>query len=464
DHRFEYSYDAFNRLVSVTRKSDDREVGYYTYDAGNRRITRLARPQSGPPVATSYAYDGWQVVEEHINRGKAVSGKGKGNGRRGRRETIRTYTYGNYIDEPITMTTSRGNRTYYYHTNNLYNVRAMTDERGKVRERYRYSAYGEATILDPDGNERPESALGNPYMFQGRRLDPESALYYFRNRMMSSELGRFLQRDPVGYLGGMALTTAYFAMHGAIDPFGLKSGLTPKGKKLLFTIIECAERFEQQHVEDTIKLMMDKGGIDWQKGLIGKMLEGSAKTMGEVESMATSTRKKLAALRKLRKLEGKKLQRVASRVLDEETLHRLGQGEQLAGALAERAGKFQDALEKANIATETVVNIVHATEGSARVTASDRVRVLTSALELGDAFSNVPGIGHYIGFQTEAMQAIADGLDKIDKRITDQHISGLDFHNCQTFRKSIYDCSEALRRGTFISKIYETLTGEKSYP
>jgi len=133
---------------------------------------------------TQYVYDGWQVVEE----------------RDGQYVVTATYTYGNYIDEPLTLTVS--NDTYYYHTNNLYNVRALTDESGAVAERYRYSAYGKVTILDPNDQEINESTVGNVYMFQGRRLDAETGLYYYRNRMMSAELGRFLQRDPLGYVDG----------------------------------------------------------------------------------------------------------------------------------------------------------------------------------------------------------------------------------------------------------------------
>ena len=43
------------------------------------------------------------------------------------------------------------------------------------------------------------------YGFQGRRLDPESGLLYFRHRYYDPELGRFVQRDPVwdaGNVGG----------------------------------------------------------------------------------------------------------------------------------------------------------------------------------------------------------------------------------------------------------------------
>ncbi len=164
------------------------------------------------------------VVEEQVTRGGGGGngkgrgkGKGKGNGKGNGQgggngggqggETVRTYTYGNYIDEPITMTSSGAgpSGTYYYHTNNLYNVRALTDSGGNVVERYRYTAYGEPTILDDAGSERARSAVGNPYMFQGRRMDSETGLYYYRNRYYSATLGRFVTRDPMGYFEGYNL-------------------------------------------------------------------------------------------------------------------------------------------------------------------------------------------------------------------------------------------------------------------
>jgi hypothetical protein len=98
-------------------------IAEYTYDALNRRIRKTVTNSDELNGTTVYIWDGWQAVEEHGPRG------------------TKTYTYGNYIDEPITMTTADG--TFYYHTNNLYNVAALTDGAGAVVERYRYSAYGE---------------------------------------------------------------------------------------------------------------------------------------------------------------------------------------------------------------------------------------------------------------------------------------------------------------------------------
>jgi RHS repeat-associated protein len=57
-------------------------------------------------------------------------------------------------------------------------------------------------------------------MFTGRRLDPETELYYFRMRMYCSAIGSFISRDPNGYVDGMSLYLGYFAPWG-LDPLGL---------------------------------------------------------------------------------------------------------------------------------------------------------------------------------------------------------------------------------------------------
>ncbi len=59
------------------------------------------------------------------------------------------------------------------------------------------------TIRDGLGNVISQTAYENPYLFTGRRFDDQTGLYYYRARMYSAELGRFLQTDPIGYEDGI---------------------------------------------------------------------------------------------------------------------------------------------------------------------------------------------------------------------------------------------------------------------
>ncbi|MBS3763867.1 MAG: RHS repeat-associated core domain-containing protein, partial [Planctomycetes bacterium] len=166
---------------------------------------QLPGPENSPPSTIIFVYDGWKVLEERDGDGNILA----------------EYTHGLYIDEYVTIET--GGKTAYYHQDTIYNVKALTDKKGKIIERYAYTAYGEPSVLNKNGMPVPRSKGGNRYLFQGRRLDRESGLYYFRHRMMSGELGRFLQRDPVAKKAEVNLYSFVAANTLAIvDPLGLR--------------------------------------------------------------------------------------------------------------------------------------------------------------------------------------------------------------------------------------------------
>ena len=48
-------------------------------------------------------------------------------------------------------------------------------------------------------------------------------LWYFRARYFSDEMGRFISRDPLGYVDGFGLYGGYFAERFALDPSGLSA-------------------------------------------------------------------------------------------------------------------------------------------------------------------------------------------------------------------------------------------------
>ncbi len=122
----------------------------------------------------------------------------------------------------------RGTTTSYYNADGLGSIIALTDSTGAIVERYRYDVFGQVQITDAAGNLRSSSAFGNRFLFTGRELDAETALYYYRARYYNPKLGRFLQRDPVGYSAGINLYS--YVDNNPInwlDPRGLDKGKTP---------------------------------------------------------------------------------------------------------------------------------------------------------------------------------------------------------------------------------------------
>jgi RHS repeat-associated protein len=185
-------------------------IATYGYDAMNRRIRKAVTNFGSLNGTTNFYYDGWRTIEE----------------RDGSDALTQQYTYGIYIDEPLTLDTAHGKR-FFYHQNSLSSTFALTDASGKVVEGYQYDPYGQRTVFAPNFTTitGTMSAYGNPYMFTGQRTDTESGLYFYRERYYDPVLGRFLQRDPAQYADGMNLYS-YVAGNPThwTDPTGLFCG------------------------------------------------------------------------------------------------------------------------------------------------------------------------------------------------------------------------------------------------
>jgi len=195
DGNFTYQYDFENRLISVNNGS----IATYEYDPLGRRISKSLATD-----IIDYVYDGARVLEEKDGSGTLKA----------------SYLYGTGLDDILVM--QRDGEDYYYHKNSLGSIVALTDAAGIPIEYYEYDAYGNVRVFDYNFDEVSTSAVVNPYLFAGRRLDEESGLYYYRARHYNSNNGRFLQRDPVGFVDGMNLYQ-YVGNNplNRIDPFGL---------------------------------------------------------------------------------------------------------------------------------------------------------------------------------------------------------------------------------------------------
>ncbi len=199
-----FYYDYRNQLV---RAVDNGVSTEFTYDALGRRIEKSTGSET-----VKYFYDGKQVIEE----------------RDGSNAVLKQYVYGSGIDEILRMDQYTGATAtpYYYHTNAIGSVTAVTDGSGTLVERVTYDIYGMPTITDHATDpQNPtivnHSVIGNDILFQGRRYDGETNLYYYRARYYDPIMGRFLQTDPLGYKDSMNLYQG-FNMNGAnySDPLG----------------------------------------------------------------------------------------------------------------------------------------------------------------------------------------------------------------------------------------------------
>jgi RHS repeat-associated protein len=160
----------------------------YDYNVLGQRVSR--REITGSTTNTEYyIHNGVNIVAD-LDEDK---------------ELLRSYTYAPGYDNIISMTAygDSETNTYFYIRNHNNSVVALVDESGDVAESYTYTAYGEVTVFDVNGNELDKSLLGNRYTFQGREIDYSTGLYNFRARWYDAETGHWLSKDPIGINGGL---------------------------------------------------------------------------------------------------------------------------------------------------------------------------------------------------------------------------------------------------------------------
>lgn len=229
---YKYLYDYQNRLVEI-RNQIDTVIAEYTYTADNRRVLR---DEALLGKVTRYIYKGWQVLEE-----RDVSTPIE--------DVLRQYVDGRSLDEHIQLKdyTRPFEPVFYYHGNAQGFVGALTDENRVIQEYYEYSWLGKPTVIDP-ATMLPfatpdESSIGNPYMFQGRRYDPEANLYYYRNRYYSPETGEFITIDPIGNWNH-GHGNGYAAFGG--DPWNISD---PMGLYSFSEFLTCYDEFQMGTLE-----------------------------------------------------------------------------------------------------------------------------------------------------------------------------------------------------------------------
>jgi RHS repeat-associated protein len=213
-------YDPLNKLVSAAKTGLSAQA--YTYDDQGRRIRK-----SVGGTSTDFMYAGPDIIAEY--RGSWIT-------------PTAVYTHGPNVDDPLIRSTGADAR--YYHQDGLGSVVALTTAAGTIDGTARYDAWGvrlSATGAIPT------------YGYTGREPD-ETGLVYYRARYYDPTLGRFTQRDPIGFVGGINL---YGYVLGnpvnATDPEGRKPGdiyaLTyPQNGSFIQRVLSSLNLFGQKYL------------------------------------------------------------------------------------------------------------------------------------------------------------------------------------------------------------------------
>ncbi len=183
-----YVYDSQNRLIAA--ETADTKIEFY-HDPRNRCILRRHSSKNAQgqwslsqTESRALTYDtAWNLLTERDLTGA----------------TQATYLHGQRTDEILVA--KLGTTTVYPLADGLGSTVALTNDKGKVTDRYRYTAYGQPTSLTPTYNPSPLTNNRFRFLFTGREWLNSIQLNDHRNRYYSPGIGRWTATDPIGFKG-----------------------------------------------------------------------------------------------------------------------------------------------------------------------------------------------------------------------------------------------------------------------
>ena len=162
-----FGYSAENRLVSASGGVS------MSYDP----LGRLYRSQGS--VATRFGYDGDALIAEYDDAGTL----------------LRRYVHGAGVDAPLVWYEGAGTGDRrWLHADERGSITAITSDSGSPIALNSYDEYG-----------IPGASNQGRFQYTGQTWLPEIGMYYYKARIYSPTLGRFMQTDPIGYADGMNL-------------------------------------------------------------------------------------------------------------------------------------------------------------------------------------------------------------------------------------------------------------------
>jgi len=300
-----FVYDAWARLVEVKDNADNR-LAQYRYDGLHRRVRKMTPDTGNDWDVTEYYYNaGWQLLEVRTGTHERLGSPPA------EPDTVSTvheqYVWSlRYVDAAVLRDRdadgNAGTGDYgksgsgleerlYYLTDANMNVTTLTDTSGDAVERTLYDPYGKPTFMDGSWtNGGGASARANAVTFAGYFFDTESGLYHVRNRMYHPTLGRWMQRDPAGYVDGMNLYEyAGGNAPGRVDPSGRWFGVAVFAFAVAAVVVIVAASVHELTKETVAK-------IDHASTRIA--FNGSTKQSKELRKRFMAANRQLQRLRK----------------------------------------------------------------------------------------------------------------------------------------------------------------------
>lgn len=206
--RFSATYDEANRLKTVTRGG---VTSTFTYDERGRRVRKVN--STGPASTVLYAYD----AEHHLLGEYTATGV-----------PLREYVW--LGDVPVAMlvpapSNTWGFEAYFIHTDHLNAPRVLVDRSGRVRWRWLSDPFGAGLA---ENNPSGVGAVTFNLRLPGQVFDPETGLHHNFHRDYDPVMGRYIESDPVGLVGGL---NTYVYADNAPTRFTDSLGLTTNNKR-----------------------------------------------------------------------------------------------------------------------------------------------------------------------------------------------------------------------------------------